>query len=164
MNTIGHVGEVAVGSLFVVGAIAKARSFSSFLAAIQGYGIIKTRHNLRLVGGLVLSSEALSGPALLLDVGGLVTRTGVIVLLITFTTVIIHGIVGGKTNQSCGCRVLGRSDLIGWPIVLRNMVLISLLLLSELPVIFGIVVFLCIAVSIVGGARRFSSNSVASSV
>jgi hypothetical protein len=128
---VGLAGAVGVGLVFIQAGISKVRNRDVLPGVITNYRLLPDAL-VAPIAAMLPSFEIALGLALAVS-GLAVFAFGAIGLLLTFAVAMAINVKRGRTHIDCGC---GRSQLrqaIGWPLVVRNVVMAALLLPALVP-------------------------------
>ena len=111
--------RLLLGALLVATAVAKLRSPAASRAALgETFGV--TVPAMRpVIWASVIAVELALGVGVALDVDGAAYAAAA--LMVVFAAVMVGAILRGKAGEPCGCFVA--ESRVGWPAVLRNLVL-----------------------------------------
>jgi hypothetical protein len=126
-RALSRTPELAVGLLFVSGAVLKARFLRQFVRSIRGYRIVTGERGVWAVAVAVTLGEGLVGTGLFMPWATPFAAEGALALLAIFTTAIVVAMLRPRRPASCGCMVLGRDGAIGWNACVRNVALMALI-------------------------------------
>lgn len=132
-HALSRTPELALGFLFVSGAMLKARFFRQFTHSTREYRIVRGERGVRAVAITVTLGEGLVGTGLWVPAAVPFAAEGALALLAIFTTAIVMAMLRRRSPASCGCMVLGRSDRIGWNVCVRNLALMAFIAPSATP-------------------------------
>lgn len=124
-----------VAVVLLVAALSKMRDLEDFLSTVRGYGLVPDPLN-RLIVVVVPLLEFVLGTALLV---GVLTHVVVLAsagLLAAFTAWLILALARGRTID-CGCFSSSAPRRLSWRLVIRNVVLVTLLVIpaTEAPLV-----------------------------
>ena len=130
MNFVAVTTRILIGVLFISSGLVKLRHKKEFSVALQGYKLIP--------GGLASSlSSAVPILELLLGFGLLIPRysrlatLGIESMLLLFVVIILGNTLRADNTQGdCGCGLLHAR--VGWPLLLRNILLFAMLAFVQL--------------------------------
>lgn len=126
--------SVCMSLMFGFAAVHKLKAVAVFKATLDEYQLVP-RMLSGIVTGLLIAAELLAAILVLIPV---IRSTGLMVmaaLLFIYTAGISINLIRGRRDIDCGCSgPASRHELSGW-LVLRNLVLLSLVLLATNPLI-----------------------------
>ena len=121
------LARLILGLVFIFASIGKISHPISFAQDIWNYNIISD--NLVLISAIIIPwVEFICG--LLLISGFFVFETSInlLVLLIIYEIAIVLNMFRGRIFE-CGCGVFGKNEMIGWNVVIRDLILILIALI-----------------------------------
>ena len=121
-----------VGIILLLSAVAKLRDRTMFEAALRAYRyrLLRDQRTLAFVALVVVGSELATASCLFCRVLLPWSAIAALALLAVFSVVTAMSLLSGRARHRCGCMVLGRDEVIGWHICLRNTALACLLVPS----------------------------------
>ena len=117
--------------LFGAAALHKLSNRNEFRSALEGYGVVPTS-SVSVITRILPLFELVAVAALLIEPIFLVGMGFVLLLLTSYSIVIAAALINGNVGGDCGCGFTS-ARLLGWPLVVRNLVLLVFAGLLWLP-------------------------------
>lgn len=131
--SIPTLSRVILATPLLVASLAKAFNFAWFVKKVIGYTGFNGLGG-KLLAGLVIAAEFGIGCWVATSVAKVASAGSAAVLLVLFTVVVAINLVVRKSRE-CGCFPFLPSLRSGWPLIARNVSLITLAWLSTSPVL-----------------------------
>lgn len=131
------VADVLLGGLFLLGAAAKARDFTTFTGTLGNYDLLPEAL-VTPVAAVIAAAEfaAGAGAIIAMAIGSQLAMAGIAALLLLYGAAMGINIARGRDHIDCGCLGFGTARAsLGWELVARNILLAGVALaVAALPV------------------------------
>ena len=121
---VAVAGRLVLGALFAWAAVGKLADPSSFARSIANYRIVSAEMTAAFAS-IIPVVELVITLALLAGVWTRGAATGAALLLAGFTVAMAQAMARG-INLDCGCFGAAGAAVVGWPTIVRNVVLLGL--------------------------------------
>jgi len=124
--------RIVLGGFFLYLGLSKALDPVGFLKLLREYGVVETPWLQNLIAVALPWLEAFCGALLLLGIGVRGTSLVLLVLLVGFTTIVLHRALGIYASEAiaftaikfdCGC---GAGEVLAWQKLVENLLLCGL--------------------------------------
>lgn len=126
-----------------------------FANAVQGYAILPPdiqQKAMPAIALILILAEVLAAIFLVIPAFSLIGALSAIGIFAAYAFAMAFAILRGRTGVDCGCHFGSGKDALGWPLVVRNIVLIAIAAASALPLTRDAIWLDYISAAFAGGA------------